>query len=52
MEPNINYDEYDAYIHGYDYHTGDPKIINNTEEFNLLNSTEFILTFKKKNGDD
>ena len=46
MEPNINYDEYDAYIHGYDYHTGDPKIINNTEEFNLLNSTEFILTFR------
>jgi hypothetical protein len=52
MEPNINYDEYDAYIHDYDYHTGFPKITNNSEETNLLNSIEFILTFKKKNGDD
>lgn len=43
MENNIEYDEYDAYIHGYDKHTGNP-IINTTSstDINILNSYEFI----------
>ena len=49
MEPCINYDQYDAYIHGYDYHTGFPKEnipINNDD--NLLNSYEFMRQFDRQ----
>ena len=49
MEPCINYDQYDAYIHGYDYHTGFPKenIPMNNDD-NLLNSYEFMRQFDRQ----
>ena len=48
MEPCVNYDQYDAYIHGYDYHTGFPE--ENTpinDDDNLLNSYEFMRQFDR-----
>ena len=43
MENNIEYDKYDAFIHGYDEHTGFP--VNNaapSTDINILNSYKFI----------
>lgn len=51
MENTINYDEYDAYIHGYDYHTGAPIKYNLKEKetvwTNLLDSITFIMSVKE-----
>lgn len=49
MEPCINYDQYDAFIHGYDYHTGFPKANSHeTNDINILNSYQFMLQFNRK----
>lgn len=51
MENTINYDEYDAHIHGYDYHTGAPVNQDVKEQetcwTNPLNSIYFILSMKE-----
>ena len=51
MEPNINYDEYDAYTHGYDYHTGAPIGYDLKEKetawTNPLDSITFIMNMKE-----
>ena len=44
MENSIEYDKYDAHIHGYNEHTGSPEVTHSrTTDFNPLNSIEFIL---------
>ena len=49
MEPCVNYDEYDAYINGYNYRTGFPEINSHeTNDINILNSYKFMLQFRKK----
>jgi len=56
MENTINYDEYDAYIHGYDYHTGAPIEYDLKEKetvwMNLLDSITFIMSMKENNLDE
>ena len=51
MENTINYDEYDAHIHEYDYHTGAPLNYNVKEKesvwTNPLDSIYFILNLKE-----
>ena len=45
MENNVEYDKYDAFIHGYDEHTGFP--VNTpvyTDSVNILNSYIFMTT--------
>jgi hypothetical protein len=52
MENTMNYDEYDAYIHGCDYHTGTPIEYDLREKetawTNPLNSITFIMNMKEK----
>lgn len=44
MENSIEYDKWDAYINGYNEHTGFPEVTHSrTTDFNPLNSIEFIL---------
>lgn len=44
MENNVEYDKYDAFIHGYNEHTGFPETTHiYATDFNPLNSIEFIL---------
>lgn len=56
MESTMNYDEYDAYIHGYDYHTGTPIKYDLKEKetvwTNLLDSITFIMSMKENNLDE
>ena len=55
MENTMNYDQYDAYIHGYDYHTGAPTKDNLREIetcfVNPLNSIFFIMKLKEKENE-
>ncbi len=46
MENNVEYDKYDAFIHGYDEHTGSPvnNYPTNTDSINILNSYIFMTT--------
>ena len=49
MESCVNYDQYDASIHGYDYHTGFPKVnFHETNDINILNSYPFMFQFNRK----
>ena len=56
MENTMNYDQYDAYIHGYDYHTGAPTRDNLREIetcfVNPLNSIFFIMKLKEKENEN
>ena len=56
MENMIDYDAYDAYIHGYDYHTGTPIKYDLKEKetvwTNLLDSIAFIMSMKENNLDE
>ncbi len=53
MESCVNYDEYDAYIHDYNYHTGSPLKNNISSQWtNLLNSYAFMQQNKKEDVKD
>lgn len=44
MENSIEYDKWNAHIHGYNEHTGFPEVMHShATDFNPLNSIEFIL---------